>query len=216
MVSHRFQKSILTWRTPPNWSWRDRSEELKAEIGTATWEAGCDFDPVRGVPLDAFVQRRIWARCVSRYRREWADVRRCGIHLERRDDCEVSIHKGFSSIPISESLQTCLRRLPEQRRCLIECLFWEDKTEVEVARMLCFVQSGISRCKRRILDRFRHWMEQSEKEKPTGRKIEGIKRSPPCILIIGGRGLRAVGYRSLVSNPTFHRANLAVPKISLC
>ncbi len=57
-MSYRFGRSILTWRVPPNWSPKDWSQELRAEVIAATWEAECDFDPARGVPLEAFVQQR--------------------------------------------------------------------------------------------------------------------------------------------------------------
>ena len=54
-MAHRFLRSIHTWPAPPNWSLRDWSEELNAEVIAASWEAERDFDPTRGVPLDAFV-----------------------------------------------------------------------------------------------------------------------------------------------------------------
>ena len=164
-MAHPLLRSIHTWPAPPNWSPRDWSEELRAVVIAATWEAERDFDPARGVPLDAFVQQRVWARSLSRYRREWAYARHCGSHLEGGDHCDVAIDEEFSSIEISESLQACLRRLPEQQRRLIEGLFWEEKTEVEVAGILCLTQSGISRRKRRVLEQLRRWIDRSEKEK---------------------------------------------------
>ncbi len=164
-MAHGFLRSIHTWRVPPNWSPRDWSEELNAEAIAATWEAERDFDPAHGVPLEAFIQQRIWARSLSRYRREWAYARRCGPHLDASNDGDVAIDEAFSSIEISELLRTCLRWLPDPQRRLIEGLFWDEKTEVELARMLCLTQSAISRRKRRILDQLRRWMDGSEKEK---------------------------------------------------
>jgi RNA polymerase sigma factor (sigma-70 family) len=164
-MDHRFRRSIRSWPAPPNWSPTDWSEELEAEMIAAIWEAERNFDPTRGVPLESFVQQRVWTRSLSRYRREWAYARRCGSHLEGGDDCDISIDERSSSNEISESLRTCLQRLPEQHRHLIEGLFWKEMTEVEVAGMLCLTQSGISRRKRRVLDQLRRWMNRSEKEK---------------------------------------------------
>ena len=164
-MAHRFQRSIQTWRAPPNWSLRDWFEELKAEGIAATWEAEQKLDPARGVPLDAFVQQRVWTRTLNRYRREWAYAPHCGSRLEGSNDGDVAIDEGFSSIEDSESLQTCLRRLPDPQRRLIEGIFWEEKTEVEVAGILCLTQSGISRRKQRILEQLRRWLGRTDKEK---------------------------------------------------
>jgi RNA polymerase sigma factor (sigma-70 family) len=161
-VSHRFQRSILTWRTPPNWSPRDWLEELKAEIIAATWEAERDFDPARGVPVEAFIQQRVWARSLNRYRREWAYARHCVSHLEDINVCDTSTDGGFPLMEIGEILEGCLRRLPNPQRRLIEGLFWEEQTEVEVARMLSLSQPAISKRKRRILERLRRWMARTE------------------------------------------------------
>lgn len=45
-------KRIRSWRVPPNWSRGDWFEELAAVATAAAWQAICDFDPERGVPLD--------------------------------------------------------------------------------------------------------------------------------------------------------------------
>jgi RNA polymerase sigma factor (sigma-70 family) len=163
-MAHRFLRSIDRWPAPPNWSPRDWSEELQAEVVAAAWEAEQDFDPARGVPLSAFVQQRVLTRSLKRYRREWAYARRCRSHVEGSARHDLAIDERFSSIDISESLRTVLRRLPAQQLRLIEGLFWEEKTEVEVASILCLTQSGISRRKRRALDQLRRWMDESNRD----------------------------------------------------
>jgi RNA polymerase sigma factor (sigma-70 family) len=69
----------------------------------------------------------------------------------------------FSSVEISQSLRLFLARLPEVQRRLVESLYWEGKTEVEVARLLSLCQPVISRRKRRILEQLRRWLDRSEK-----------------------------------------------------
>jgi RNA polymerase sigma factor (sigma-70 family) len=162
-MTHRSMRQIDTWRVPPNWSPRDWFEEMKAEVIAAAWEAERDFDPTRGVPLGAFVNQRVWAQALRRYRREWAFARRSGIYREGAD-CKVATANGSSSVEVTESLQSCLRRLPKPQRLLIEVLYWEGKTVVEVARMLSLSQPAISRRKRRALDQLRRWMDRPEKE----------------------------------------------------
>ena len=92
--------------------------------------------------------------------------------------------KAFLPSRISESLQTCLRRLPDPQLRLIEGLFWEEKTEVEVAGILCLTQSGISRRKQRH-SRTTPPLAGSDqiKKKLTAQKIEVIKGPPSRILM---------------------------------
>src|SRR5205809_8003929 len=64
-------KRIRSWRVPPNWSRSDWFEELAAVGTAAAWQALCDFDPDRGVPLAGFGYSRIMSRCLALYRKEW-------------------------------------------------------------------------------------------------------------------------------------------------
>jgi RNA polymerase sigma factor (sigma-70 family) len=164
MMTHPSLRQISTWPVPPNWAPRDWREEMEAERVAAAWEAERDFDPMRGVPLDSFVNRRVWARARTRYRREWTYALRCGRHLEG-NDANGATTDGFSTIDVFELLRSCLRRLPEVDRILIESLFWDGMTEVDVARMLSLSQQAISKRKRRILEQLLHWMGRSEKRR---------------------------------------------------
>src|SRR5436190_18022694 len=77
-------KRIRSWRVPPNWSPCDWLEELAAVGIAAAWQAVCDFDPERGVPLAGFGYCRMMTRCLSRYRKEW----RYALHLVASDSGE--------------------------------------------------------------------------------------------------------------------------------
>src|SRR5438094_3066407 len=77
-------KRIRSWRVPPNWSRDDWLEELAAVATAAAWQALCDFDPDRGVPLAGFGYCRMISRCLARYRKEW----RYALHLVASDSGE--------------------------------------------------------------------------------------------------------------------------------
>src|SRR5438093_12144160 len=64
-------KRTRSWHVPPNWSRDDWLEELAAVATAAAWQALCDFDPDRDVPLAGFGYCRILGRCVTRYRKQW-------------------------------------------------------------------------------------------------------------------------------------------------
>jgi RNA polymerase sigma factor (sigma-70 family) len=141
---------------------------MEAEVIAAACEAEHDFDPTRGVPLPAFVHLRVLARALRRYRQEWSYARHCGLHSEGNSGCDATADR-FSSAEDLESLRRCLAQLPELHRRLIVSLYWEEKTEVEVARLLSLSQPAISRRKRRILEQLRHWMGLSGKKELVGR-----------------------------------------------
>ncbi len=66
-MTHRSLNQIHSWRVPPNWAPRDWHEEMEAEAVAAAWQAERDFDPARGVPLEAFVHQRILAQALSAF-----------------------------------------------------------------------------------------------------------------------------------------------------
>ena len=148
-MAHRFLRSIHTWPVPPNWSPRDWSRGIEGGGDRAPpGRRSDDFDPARGVSLGRL---RPAASLDPVSESLPAGMGLCPAlrmpTLEGSDDCDVAIDEGFSSIEISESLRTCLQRLPDPQRRLIEGLFWEEKTEVEVAGMLCLTQSGDQQAK---------------------------------------------------------------------
>ena len=157
-------KRIRSWRVPPNWSPGDWFEELTAVGTAAAWQAVCDFDPKRGVPLAGFGFCRMMTRCLSRYRKEW----KYALHLVVSDSCEQettafkqseltasSAAKVDGTHRSNDDLCDAIGALPAEQRRLIEQLFWEERTETEVADALGTNQSTINRRKKAILNRLR-------------------------------------------------------------
>jgi DNA-directed RNA polymerase specialized sigma24 family protein len=153
-------KRIRSWRVPPNWSRGDWFEELAAVATAAGWQALCDFDPDRGVPLAGFGYCRIISRCLTRYRKEW----RYALHLVPGDSREKepttfkhldmaasSAAKVNGSHRWNDNLRGAVVALPAEQRRLIEKLFWEKRTETEVAGAMGLNQSTINRRKQAIL-----------------------------------------------------------------
>lgn len=156
-MARQLLRQIRIWRVPPNWSSRDWYEEMKAEAAAAGWEAQRDFDPTRGVPLEAFVHQRVWARILRRYRREQAFARRVRIAADGHelDDATTTHSPDANAFETLESLQQSLRRLPKAQRRLIDELYWQGRSVGEIAATLSLSQSAISRRKRRALDQLR-------------------------------------------------------------
>ena len=157
-------KRIRSWRVPPNWSRDDWLEELAAVATAAAWQALCDFDLDRGVPLAGFGYCRIITSCLARYRKEW----RYALHLVTSDSCEQETTTFNQSDlaaspaanvngthPSNGELRGAVGALPTEQRRLIEQLFWEERTETEVANGLGTHQSTINRRKQAILNGLR-------------------------------------------------------------
>jgi RNA polymerase sigma factor (sigma-70 family) len=157
-------RRIRSWRVPPNWSQGDWFEELTAVGTAAAWQAVCEFDPDRGVPLAGFGYCRIISRCLTRYRKEW----RYALRLVASDSCEKETttfkHSGLAASSAAKAdgthcsndhLRGAVGALPAKQRRLIEQLFWEECTETEVAAALGTNQSTINRRKQAILNGLR-------------------------------------------------------------
>jgi RNA polymerase sigma factor (sigma-70 family) len=157
-------KRIRSWRVPPNWSPGDWFDELAAVGAAAAWQAVCDFDPERGIPLAGFGYCRMMTRCLSCYRKEW----RYALHLVASDSGEEetttfkqpgltasSAANGNGAHPSNDDLRGALRALPAEQQRLIEQLFWEDCTETEMADEMGINQSTINRRKQAILNGLR-------------------------------------------------------------
>jgi len=134
-------------------------------VGTAAaWQAVCDFDPERGVPLAGFGYCRMMTRCLARYRKEW----RYALHLVASDSGEKqtttfkhpdlaasSASKADGANGSNDDLRGAVGALPPEQRRLIEQLFWEERTETEVADAMGTNQSTINRRKQAVLNGLR-------------------------------------------------------------
>jgi RNA polymerase sigma factor (sigma-70 family) len=144
---------IRTWRVPPSWSEWDWRDEARAQAALAACEARQDFEPDRMVPLQAYLYRRVVERVWTRYRQEWAFARRC-----RRDENLADRPAIEPDRPDAESIErlaAILSDLGERDRLLVRRLFWEGRTEDDLARELGVSRQAVNKQKRKILGRLR-------------------------------------------------------------
>lgn len=140
---------VRSWRTPPNWSFSDWCDEVLAVAISSAWQAMQDFDSSRGVPLAEFVSSRIKARALTRYRQEWRFA--LGIVLsdaeiiERLIDADPTTHSPRSAF---ESLDRALEQLASRERWLLNQIFWQHRTETDIAAELQISQPAVNKRKR--------------------------------------------------------------------
>jgi RNA polymerase sigma factor (sigma-70 family) len=145
------------WRTPPRWSPRDWLEEIDAEGIASACHAVLIFEPDRGPSLESFVYHRILAGALSRYRKEWSYALRCIRRSSSGDDARGTdlIDDLDAAAVQGQRLMGSMTALPEDDRRLIECLYWEGRTEQDIAGRLGITQQAVSKRKRKILLKLR-------------------------------------------------------------
>jgi RNA polymerase sigma factor (sigma-70 family) len=151
------------WRVPPRWSLSDWFEEIDAESIAAACHAIRIFDPHRGPTLSTFVYHQILASALSRYRQEWTYALRYGIASMEEPGVAGGGEERFSVEQEEEQLKRSLISLPDADRHLIEHLFWEGRTETEIADGLGISQQAVSKRKRKILSALRREFKHPEK-----------------------------------------------------
>jgi DNA-directed RNA polymerase specialized sigma24 family protein len=159
---NRCFKRICGWRVPPNWSAVDWREEIRAHGLAAACEASCEFDASRRVPPDAFVYQRVIARAYTRFRQEWAYGLRClsetcgvvtdgghvSLHSKSRVQCrESSVEPDHAY----QALHDALGSLSESGHQLIMQLFWEGKTEANIAEALGISHQAVGKRKQAVI-----------------------------------------------------------------
>ena len=147
---------VRSWRTPPNWSFIDWRDEIQAIAFWAAWQAKKDFDPVYGVPLAEFVNCRVKSCVLTRYRQEW----RFALKVISSDEEEVerfvnSSENRASSQAVFELLDHALKKMPGMERWLLKQIFWQQRTETNIAAELRISQPAVNKRKRAALLRLR-------------------------------------------------------------
>jgi DNA-directed RNA polymerase specialized sigma24 family protein len=149
--------AVRNWRTPPNWSRRDWHREARAIIAAAGCRADLDYDPKRGVPRAAFVYKCAVASVWTRYRQEWAYALRFAAAPPMIAEQPASMPRwpNDSDRAMDRLLRDALNQLPSMDQWLIQQLFWNRKTEDQLAAALRISQQAVSKRKGRVLKRLR-------------------------------------------------------------
>jgi DNA-directed RNA polymerase specialized sigma24 family protein len=151
-------RRIHSWRVPPRWSPRDWWEEIDAECIASACHAIRIFDSKRGPSCASFVYHQILAGALARYRQEWNYALRYGRspssdgHPFGTDDVEGRLVADQEE----KRLMRSMTDLPESDRQLLESLFWDERTETEVAGGLGISQQAVCKRKHRILNGLRN------------------------------------------------------------
>ncbi|MGC9260024.1 MAG: sigma factor-like helix-turn-helix DNA-binding protein [Phycisphaerae bacterium] len=142
---------VRRWKAPPNWSRRQWLEEVAAQAELAVAVA-C---PAAGKPATVSVnantlESHILNQVRTRHRQECSFCWHCGRRLvcepaEELNDLDDAVG------PMVLQLAGAVAQLAEPDRRLIKLLYWQHRTESEVAADFGVSQQAISKRKRRII-----------------------------------------------------------------
>ena len=156
-------RKIRVWHTPRNYSASDWMEEMRAHGAAAAWQAVRDYDPARGVPLAAFVRKRVMADAFTRYRQEWTYATHCVPDADQEAH-GIRAQEGLAATSMQEAQRCALAQLSASGEWLIEQLFCERRTESDMAKALGISQQAVSKRKRSVLRELRQWLGTSEEK----------------------------------------------------
>ena len=140
-------------RPPAGWSWPDWWEEIEAVCFARAFEAAREFDPMRRVPIEAFLRIQVHYALSERYRKE----ARFAAHCRARSVTirEPAKPKENTDDEDLSAARLVLRGLSDSDRALLERLFVEGDSEARLALELGVSQATISRHKWKLLRQLR-------------------------------------------------------------
>jgi len=143
------------WRLPPRWTARDWQEEARAQGALGDTLARREFDPTRGVPLDAFRYRRVVDAVWARYRQEWSYGRRARLGAAMPDRPAQARPGPDPDADTRACIESFLDSLADPDRDLLRQLFWDGRGEGDPAREWGVSQQAVSKRKQKVLNQLR-------------------------------------------------------------
>ncbi len=154
-VVQRCMGRVRHWRTPPNWSTSDWLKEATAQATLAALSrrqtgrsigGGVDSDD-DGTAKPSY--GHVLGSVLTRYRQEWSYARHCS-RFGAYESPAAEPGDGESAELIAR-LEPLVKKLPEPDQLLIHQLYWENRTEAQIAEHLGVSQQAVNKHKRRLL-----------------------------------------------------------------
>ncbi len=139
------------WRYPFNWTRPQWWEEISSEAALAVIELS--RVTTLDMPTDITrCQNMIQNRLLKHYRRELAFNKYCGQQIDNEPTALQDPQQG----EVQLDLQMAMNRLPARDRLLIQQLYWEKRTESQIAAEAGVSVPAICKRKKRILCHLRN------------------------------------------------------------
>jgi RNA polymerase sigma factor (sigma-70 family) len=128
-------------------------DEVRAQGALAAYEARRSFEPGRLVPLEVCLYRRVVESIWTRYRQEWSFGRRCRPDAALPD--RPAAEPDRPGPELIDQLTSVLGNLGERERKLIRRLFWDGRSEDELALEFGVSRQAVNLRKQKLLRRLR-------------------------------------------------------------
>ncbi len=144
-------RRVSRWHVPPNWSKPQWMEEAQAQAQAEAVAALTHGDVETEVDVKwPQLASRVLNSVLKRYRQEWSFAGHCGHNLSLDPPApEGRDLETQAACPLTEAID----QLPTLDQALLELLYWQRRTECQVAVNLGISQQAVSKRKRQILKR---------------------------------------------------------------
>ncbi len=115
-------------------------------------QAEREFDACRGVPIEAFIWKRVLGRLLAAYRKEW---RECGIPNRLALQNRTVTHDAEEAASASDGIASLLIGFSEHDRWMLRRAIVDQQTEGRIAAELGVTQQAVSKRLRGLLGRLK-------------------------------------------------------------
>ncbi|MBL8746976.1 MAG: sigma-70 family RNA polymerase sigma factor [Phycisphaerae bacterium] len=141
-IADRCTARVRRWPPPPGWSRHEWIMESAANAAHQALQAEQDFDARRGVPIEAFIWKRVLGRLLAIYRREWRQqsLPKRLMALER-----VQHQCGSAASASLDGTEDLLKGFTENDRWLLKRALIDHLSESRIAAELGVTQQAVNK-----------------------------------------------------------------------
>lgn len=162
-------RKAYQWQTLCHWNSSQWREELVGVAYLAALQAGGEYDPARGIPLQPFLLQRTLSALLTYYRREWRFASQCiplGAITPEDDEPDAQpldppdpqSSEFVEQLCLSEDVRRALNSLTARERQVVVMAFWDGMSERAIAETLGVALSTVCVYKERALRSLRRAM----------------------------------------------------------
>jgi len=174
-------RRVSRWQTPANWSRADWADEERAVVNLAVCQTVRDHSQVADNSLEQTVYFHALGRALTRYRQESLYSGRFLPLMPTEDTADEEENVPTIAprwCPVDESVCTpewltaAIEGLPKPDSQLIEKLFWQERTQADIARELNISQRAVSQRRQRVLKNLRVAFKKQRRISPISSQTE--------------------------------------------
>ncbi len=151
---------LWRWRVPANWSRPQWEEEISSEVAVAVMEFTRGYTVSEPQSGTRYLRSKIQNKVLNRYRQEWAFSKHIAHPIVTEPTDSDHLERGHGHL----ALQEAVAALSESDRRLIQQLYWEKRSQTQIAAEAGVSVPAICKRNKRILCRLKGVLKNFEDE----------------------------------------------------